>query len=132
VKHLCRLILAGLVLLAVVSHEATAGPNGCTNDGTLVPMGDEQITVSSTSIGFTTGTFAPTGSGPAVLATFVVETNGVRYRDNGLAPTSSVGIPMAATSAWNVCGVTTIKRARFIRQTADATVSVSYYRQGDN
>jgi len=122
-------MLAGLVLLALASHPAAAGPNGCTNDPTLESFADEQITVSSSAIGFTAGTFSPSGAQPAVYASFVVETNAIRYRDSGLNPTSTVGIPMAAASAWAVCDTATISRVRFIRQSADATVSASYYRR---
>ena len=128
-----KILRAGLLVLLAftAAPRVKAGPNGCTTDGTLVPMGDEQIAVSSTAIGFTAAKIAPSGGPQAVYAIFSVETNAIRYRDNGLAPTASVGLPMASGSNWTVCGVTTISRALFIRQSADATVSVSYYRQGN-
>lgn len=121
-------LIVGLAFLA--APQTKAGPGGCTNDASLVPMGDEQITVSSTAIGFTATKFAPSGQTPAYYATWVVETNAVRYRDSGAVPTAAVGFPMSAGSAWNVCGSEAIKAALFIRQSADATVSVSYYRRG--
>lgn len=126
-----KLFLACLVLvLILVPGGIGAAPGNCTANPSLtsMPGSFEQITVSTTSIGFTAANYAPTGSSPADLAVVDVETNAIRYRVDGLAPTASVGAPVAAATSFTVCGAANIARIRFIRQTADATLSVNYYR----
>jgi hypothetical protein len=116
-----------LMLCAGDSGQAAVG--GCTNSPTLAPMGFEQVTVSTDSIGFTAATYAPTGAVPADMAVVVVESAAIRYRDDGPAPTSTVGVPIAAAGAITVCGTKPIRSIRFIRSGgSDATLSVSYYR----
>jgi hypothetical protein len=128
VKILCRLALAGLVALALVSSPVQAGPGGCTGAPYMIPAGFETITVSNTSIGFTAASAYPTGGPAADMAVVDVESNAIRYRSDGIAPTATVGNPIAAATTFTVCGAPAIKAVRFIRQSADATLSVSYYR----
>jgi hypothetical protein len=61
----------------------------------------------------------------ATIAQICVETAGVRYRDDGVAPTSTVGIPLAA--GW--CGpyAGPLSTIQFIAQTGSPTLDVSYY-----
>lgn len=87
----------------------------------------ETITVSSSSIGFTTG-IIDNGSGQATYALVSIETNAVRFWSDGSAPTATVGHPVAAASMIEVCGYGNIKNFRMIRQSADATATVSYFR----
>lgn len=127
-----RLTLVGLIVLALcgLSGTSKAGPNGCTNAPNLVSMAYEQITVSSTAVGFTAATFAPAGGIPADMAQITVETNALRYRDDGLNPTAAIGFPILTNTAYTVCGLANIRTARFIRQSADGTLNVIYYRVG--
>lgn len=128
-----RLIQIGLIVLAIASLSGTskAAPGGCMDpNASLNPFAFEQITVSSTAVGFTTATFAPSGSGKADMAVVDVETNAIRYRADGLNPTAAVGSPIAASGSFTVCGQASIQVVRFIRQTADATLDVHYYRVG--
>jgi hypothetical protein len=99
------------------------------NSNYLTPFAFEQITVSSVSIGFTQTTAYRDGGITADFAVVTVETNAIRSRDDGTAPTASVGIPWNVSDKFTVCGLPSIKAVRFIRQTADATISVSYYRE---
>lgn len=127
-----RKTLLLLVVLALsLASQTNAGPGGCTNDGSLAPINFEQITVSSTALGFTVAKFEPPGTKAADLAVVNVEAFAVRYRVDGLNPTASVGQPAAADTAMTVCGTLNIRAIRFIRQTSDATLSVHYYRMGD-
>jgi hypothetical protein len=59
------------------------------------------------------------------LAVITAETNGVRWRDDGVAPTASVGMPLAAGSTLQYDG--DIRKIRFIEQTASAKLNISYY-----
>ena len=126
-----RLVLITLVVLALMSlaPQGMAGPGGCTIAGQLNPMGFEQITVSSASIGFTATLAYPTGGPQADMVQFTLATNAATYRDDGIAPTATVGFPIAVGNSYMVCGITAIKQARFIRVSADGTLNVLYYRQ---
>jgi len=93
----------------------------------VVTFAFEQITVSTVAKAFTLATYSPGTKGTALLATVIVESNGVRYRKDGTAPTSSVGMPLAAGDVLYVWGSVDIKNIKFIRSgAADATLSVEY------
>lgn len=84
-----------------------------------VPLGYQQLTSLSASTGLT----VPTG---AVFAIFAVETQNARWRDDGTAPTSTVGIKITtADSLYEYWGDLT--KLRFIEITASAKLNVSYY-----
>lgn len=96
----------------------------------------EQITVSTTSVPFTASVYTRTGQQPlvpAVLAIVSTETDNLRYRVDGIAPTSSVGHQLYAASTTSgstvmVCGMQNIQKFRMIRSgSSDVTVTVSYY-----
>jgi hypothetical protein len=53
------------------------------------------------------------------------EAAAVRWRDDGIAPTASVGMPLAAGVTLQYDG--DISRVRFIQQTAGAKLNISYY-----
>jgi hypothetical protein len=127
-----RKILAGLVVLALVNiaPAVKAGPGGCTNAGSLAPFAFEEIDVSSTAKSFTIATAFPDGLKGADLAVAFVEDDAVRYRADGLAPTATVGMLVAVSTSFTVCGEASIRKIRLIRVTADADVSVTYYRDG--
>jgi hypothetical protein len=81
-------------------------------------LGYQQITSLSASASLT----VPVG---ATLALVVAETQAVRWRDDGTAPTASVGMPLATGVSLSYDG--DLKAIRFIQQTASATINVSYY-----
>lgn len=85
---------------------------------TTVCLGYQQITSLSASTGLT----VPSG---ATLALIVPETQNVRWRDDGTAPTSSVGMPIFVGASLSYDG--DLNRIRFIQQAASATLNVSYY-----
>ena len=120
----------GLVLLMILSGSLQAAPGGCTNAAWLTPFAFEEISVSSTAVGFTSGTAFPLGEKGADMAVVTIEDDAIRYRDDGLAPTATVGHPAAVSTSLTVCGPESLKRFRMIRQTTDADVNVTYYREG--
>lgn len=84
----------------------------------LKPMGFQQITGLSTVKALT----IPTG---AVMAVVRAETQAVRWRDDGTAPTASIGMEILVGQELHYdADMTTIQ---FIEETASATLSVSYY-----
>jgi len=50
---------------------------------------------------------------------------GVRWRDDGVAPTAAIGMPIAVGQVVTLANLTTL---RFIEQIAGAALNVSYYR----
>jgi hypothetical protein len=66
----------------------------------------------------------PTG-GPR-WALICAETAGVRYRDDGVAPTGSTGQPIAAGQCIAYSGP--MGAVQFIQQSSGAVLDVSYYR----
>lgn len=125
-------ISRGLVALVVLALLALPGPlvyaqggNACNGLGTLVPMSFEEITVSTTAVGFTSSKIQ-TSTATAVYAYWYVDTNAVRWREDGVDPTASVGIPAAASTYGQTCGALAVRQMRFIRQSADATIRVAY------
>lgn len=85
---------------------------------TTVCLGYQQITSLSASTALT----VPTG---ATLAIVIPESQAVRWRDDGTAPTGSVGMPLAIATMLSYDG--DLSRIRFIEQAASAKINVSYY-----
>jgi hypothetical protein len=85
---------------------------------TTVCLGYQQITSLSASTVLT----VPAG---ATLALIVPETQNVRWRDDGTAPTASIGMPIFVGASLSYDG--NLKNIQFIQQAASATLNVSYY-----
>lgn len=83
----------------------------------------EVITVSAVAIGLTTSK-----SAPAEAALISCAGAGVRYWLDGAAPTASEGHPLAAGETILVHGQNNLRGLRFVRETADATLAVTYLR----
>jgi hypothetical protein len=86
------------------------------------PLGYQQITTLTSATLLT----VPTGANCAFIS---VESAAVRYRDDGTAPTASIGMPLAITSNGPpliYCG--TLSAIQFIQQASSATLNVLYYR----
>lgn len=84
-------------------------------------LGYQQITDVSTSVGLTVPT---TGDDPTYVV-IIAETQGVRWRDDGAAPTASVGMPLDPGVPLEYDG--DLNRIRFIQVAASAKLNVSYY-----
>lgn len=82
--------------------------------GTFTP-----VTVSSTAIGFT----PPANSTWCILS---IETNSVRWRDDGTNPTASIGVPMVAGE--KILYTASLSAIKFIRQSADASLQGACYK----
>lgn len=83
------------------------------------PLGYVQLTSLSSATGL-----APPND--ATIAEITVEAQGVRYRDDGNAPTASVGMPVAAGNSFQYAGDLTA--IQFIQQSSGAILNVSYYK----
>jgi hypothetical protein len=83
------------------------------------PLGYQQITAVPTGTILT----VPTG---ARMAQICVSTQAVRYRDDGTAPTATVGYPVAAATCFTYSG--SLPAITFIQQTGTAVLDILYYR----
>ena len=85
----------------------------------------QQVTVSTSAVSIAAATLS--GKRGCVLR---VESDSIRYRQDGTAPTSSVGMPIAAGEVMEVDSVTDLVQAQFIRSgSGDATLNVACWRQ---
>lgn len=86
----------------------------------FAPLGYEQLSSLSSAASLT----VPAGANFALIT---AETAAVRWRDDGTAPTASVGMPMATSDApLQYSG--TLSALQFIAQTGSPKLNVSYYR----
>lgn len=88
--------------------------------GHLAPLGYTQIADLSDAVGLGT---LPTG---ATVAVIKAEAQAVRWRDDGINPTATVGIPMAVADA-PYTYVGTLSAIKFIEATAGAILNISFY-----
>jgi hypothetical protein len=88
-------------------------------DTILAPKGYQQLTLTTNTA---TGLTVPS---PARFASIVVETQDVRFRDDGTDPTASVGMIIeAGGSLWYNGNINAIK---FIEVASGAVVNICYY-----
>ena len=91
------------------------------------PLGYRQHTVSTTALGLDDLTGGiPAG---ATYARIVVETNAVRWRDDGEAATTSVGMLQSndSNNEIELHSTESIRNFSVIRDAADSVISVVYY-----
>ena len=116
--------------IALVALAAAAMAPSCTfaqsapvsnKTGSYASAGAAQmgLSVGGTAVALT----VPAGSTSAEIC---VESNAIRYRDDGTAPTASVGMPVLVSTCFPYAGPLTA--IQLIAQTGTASVSVSYYK----
>jgi hypothetical protein len=89
-------------------------------------LGYQQITDVSGSTALTVPTRDANGSlQKPVLAIIIAQTQAVRWRDDGVAPSATVGMPLAVGVSFIYDGDLT--KIRFFEQAASAALNVSYY-----
>jgi len=89
-------------------------------------LGYQQITTLSSAQSLTVPSRDVNGlSVKPSIALITPETQAVRWRDDGVAPTASVGMPLAAGVTLQYDGDLT--KIQFIEQTASAKLNISYY-----
>jgi len=86
------------------------------------PVGYQQITVLTAATNLTIPTTAQ--QRPAYCR-IIPESQAVRWRDDGTAPTASVGYPLSVGAELRYDGDLT--KIQFIQQAASATINVVYY-----
>lgn len=87
------------------------------------PLGQQQIAAG----GLATATGLPSIPAGARIAVVCVEAQAVRWRDDGVAPTASVGMPIAVGQCLVYTG-SSLAALQMIQATAGAIADVAYYR----
>lgn len=89
-------------------------------------IGYQQITSLTAAAPLTVPVRDATGlSVKPTLAIITPETAGVRWRDDGVDPTGTVGMPLAAGVTLQYDG--DLSRVRFIQSASGAILNISYY-----
>ena len=91
------------------------------------PCGYQQITsmASAASLTVPAAGAVPSGSQKPTYCIVTPQTQAVRWRDDGVAPTASVGYPLAAGAELRYGG--DLAKIQFIEQAASAAINVAYY-----
>ena len=96
----------------------------------LKPIDFATLTVSDSAVSLEDATPAIDAGSTVRRALITIETDQIRWRDDGTAPTSSVGHLMEAGDVLDFTErnwETVLNKIQFIRVTTDATLSISYY-----
>ena len=119
-----RLLLA-LVLLIPGKAWALCAGQATTP---IFPFSFETLTVSNTALPITAAKLS-TGDGiPPLAAYMTVETDSIRFRVDGLAPTATVGQLVTSGQTLEICGQNALNKFRMIRVTTYSTVQYTVYK----
>lgn len=99
----------GSVNVAVISNKPYS----------LTPLGYQQI------VGLVAATALTVPPG-ATVADITIEGQPIRYRDDGTAPTSTVGMLLYQSQSFRYIG--SLSAIKFIQTAATATLDISYYK----
>jgi hypothetical protein len=91
---------------------------------TAACLGYQQVTVLSTAVGLTIPS-NNAGNGDPTYVVIQAEAQAVRWRDDGAAPTASVGMTIPAGGELRYDG--NLAAIQFIEAAASAKLNVSYY-----
>lgn len=101
---------------------------------TLNAFAYEELSVGAVAVGFTAATIKETGVAtwadrrPAQAALVTCETNTIRFRLDGTAPTASVGHALIAGDSLWLDGMHAIANFKAIQASAGATLRVTFFR----
>lgn len=84
-------------------------------------LSHEALAVSSTAVSLVNGDAAS-------YALVTVDSNTIRFRIDGVDPTASTGHALAAGGTLELIDREQVRRFRAIRESADATLRVTYFR----
>jgi hypothetical protein len=118
-KHLIVLWVAAWTILYIASAFLPASAQLAPPSTGWVGLGYQQVT----SIGSAKSLTVPAGT---TMVVFTAEAQAVRWRDDGTAPTSSVGMLVAVGATVQYSGP--VSKLQFIEVTSGGIVDVSYYR----
>ena len=88
----------------------------------------EAITVAGTAIGFTAAKLAVAGKEKAIRAWITAEDADIRYRIDGIDPTSTTGHLLSNGGVLEIEGITNLERFKAIAVSGTVSLKVSYAR----
>lgn len=92
------------------------------------PFDYESITVSDTVVTLAASKLSPSGVPPPVSALLSLETAGIRYRLDGVNPTTDEGHLLVANDVLILVSITALRQFKAIADGDDGTLKVSYFR----
>jgi len=113
-RRLSKAIIAAALLAGTPAAAQTQHPTF------LSPLAYQQYTSLSTA---TSLSAVPARAATALIC---VETAAVRWRDDGTAPTASVGMPLSAGQCMQYFGM--LSAIQFIAQSGSPVLDVSFYK----
>ena len=111
------------LLLGVIALLLVSSPVGADVGIRYTPLGYCQLTSIVTSTLLSSCSGFPTS---ATRAVFIPEAQAIRYRDDGTAPSATVGQPVAVGVSVDYTG--TLSKVRVISQTSGAKLNVLFYK----
>jgi hypothetical protein len=124
-RWLARVVLVLLLLVGATLVVRWAGAqqlNTASTTQVYQPLGYAQVAAG----GLTSAVPLPSIPAGARVAQICVEAQAVRYRDDGVAPTAAIGMPIASGGCVLYSGQ--LSAVLVIQQTVGAILDVSYYR----
>ena len=116
-------LVAGLAITAFTASTAWGQQlNTASTTQVYQPLGYAQVAAG----GLASAVPLPGLPAGARLAQICAEAQAVRYRDDGVAPTAAVGMPIASGGCVLYAGQ--LSAVQVIQQTAGGVLDVSYYR----
>jgi hypothetical protein len=129
-----RRFLLGTAAIALVlagRADAQIGGNGTPNSTFVKPLGYCQFTAAGSAqlLSAVTPTATTTCTPPsrAAWASIVVETASIRWRDDGTAPTTAIGMLVNPTSTPTMTYNADFNKIQFIAVTGSPVVNISFY-----
>lgn len=121
------LILSSILFVSFIGSVFAQTPV-TSKSGPYVPLGYCQITSLGSAVSLVTASCS-TGSVPvgATIVEICVSTANIRYRDDGVNPTTSVGIPVSAGTCY-AYAVIPLSQAAFIAVSGSPVLDISFYR----
>lgn len=127
-----KIFAAVLVAASLISGVALAQTPVVATSGPYTPLGYCQITSLGSAVALVAASCSsgtvPTG---ASIAEICVEVAAVRYRDDGTAPTATIGMPVVPSSTSPSCFAYAIKplsAMNLIAVTGSPIVNVNFYK----
>ena len=89
------------------------------------PLGYAQITSLASAVSFSGASVSvPTD---AIMVLIAAEAQGIRWRDDSVAPTATVGMPLAAGQEFQYT-VGDFSKIQFIQQTSGGIINLAFYK----
>ena len=126
-----RFILAAALLALAIGQEPVIAQTADCFQGqgfVGVPAYFETLTVSTTALPLTASVYKPTTGAPAsLMALMTTATDSLRFRLDGVAPTSAVGHQVAAASVIVICQASLQKFQAIRSGSVDVPLTISYF-----